>query len=175
MEYFSDHKVIFGRVERVVDGDTIRVRHCPLTCSERDKNTKLSDSTLTIRMYGIDSPELHKQKSDPPSQPFAEEAKEFTSSLVLDKIVQIKLLEKDKYSRAVGKVQTILQQDVSLELAERGLATMYKGVGADYDGKREVFEALQADAKRKKLGVWSLGDQMVSPAEFKRQQKQLHE
>lgn len=123
-------------------------------------------------MYGVDTPELQKKKTGPPSQPFAQEAKDFTSSLILDKKVQIRLLGKDQYSRALGEVETG-PVDVSVALLEQGLATMYIGKGAQYDGKRELMAAMQERAKMKKLGIWSQGDNMVSPAEFKREQKQL--
>lgn len=167
----------------MIDGDTIRVRHCRtrFNCPKPDPNVKrIYDSTLSIRIYGVDAPELQKRKSDPPSQPFAQEATETMSNLVMDKTVRIKLLRKDQYGRAVAKVQAgrnilppFSRKDVSVELAQRGLATVYTGGGAEYDGKREVLEAKQAQAKKKKDGVWSQGDNMMSPAEFKRQQKQL--
>ena len=167
----------------MIDGDTIRVRHCPtrFNCPKPDPNIRrIYDSTLSIRLYGVDCPELQKRKSGPPSQPFAEEAKEITYDLILGRKVQIKLLRKDQYGRAIGKVLTSLRvfppfsrKDISVELTQRGLATIYTGRGAEYDGNRELFEAKQEQAKKKRRGVWSLGDSMVSPAEFKRQQKAL--
>ena len=173
-DYFTENKSIYGRVEKVIDGDTIRVRHCPtfFTCPDPETGKKLSDSTLSIRMYGVDSPELQKKKSDPPSQPFAKEAKDFTSDLIMQKTVEIKLLKKDQYSRAIAKVQSGTQ-DISLELLQRGYATMYKGKGAEYDGNRKVFELAQEVAKQKKVGIWSLEEALVTPAEFKREQRQL--
>jgi endonuclease YncB( thermonuclease family) len=181
--YFKENKVIFGRVERVIDGDTVRVRHCRsrfFGCPKADPNAKrIYDSTLSIRIYAVDCPELQKRKSDPPSQPFAEEATAVTSKLVLNQKVRIKLLSRDQYGRAVGKVQTELQtfppftrKDVSMELARQGLATLYTGGGSQYDGKRDVLEQKIGHAKKKKLGMWSQGDNMMSPADFKRQQKQ---
>ena len=93
--------------------------------------------------------------------------------------MQLKLLRKDQYGRAVCKVETGLQifppftrKDVSIELIRRGLASVYTGGGAEYDGNRAVFETKEAEAKRKKLGLWSQGDNVVSPAEFKRQYRQ---
>ena len=70
--------------------------------------------------------------------PFGDEAKEFTRQLVDQKIVRIKLLRKDQYSRVVAKVTIkgflpFTKKDVTLELAERGLATLYTGGGAEYD------------------------------------------
>jgi len=98
----------------------------------------------------------------------------------LDKKVKIKLLRKDQYGRAVGKVQTSLQafppftrKDVSVQLTKQGLATIYTGGGAEYDGNLELLQTKQKQAQKKKRGVWSQGNNMVSPAEFKRQQKYL--
>lgn len=73
-----------------------------------------------------------------PSMPFGDEATEFTRHLVDHKVVRIKLLRKDQYNRAVAKVTTkgflpFTKKDVTLQLAERGLATLYTGGGAEYD------------------------------------------
>lgn len=142
---------------------------------------RIYDSTMSIRIYGVDSPELQKRRSDPPSQPFAEEAKQLTSDLVFGKKVKLTLLRRDQYGRAVAKIQTtrslktfppLVAKDVSVELTKRGLATLYTGGGAEYDGNRELLQALESKAKKKGRGVWS-DDNFVSPADFKRQQKKL--
>lgn len=134
---------------------------------------------MSIRIYGVDAPELQKRKSDPPSQPFAEESKQVTSDLVLGKTVAVKLLRRDQYGRAVAKVETprrfnsfppFVKRDVSVELTKRGLATLYTGGGAEYDGNREKLESIESRAKKGCKGVWS-DDNYVSPAEFKRMQK----
>ena len=184
-DYFSNFKTIYGRVIRIIDGDTIRVRHCTsrfFGTRRFDPNAKrIYDSTLSIRIYGVDCPELQKRKSDPMSQPFAQEATDFTSKLAMGKLVRIKLLRKDQYGRAIAKVETgrkvmtippLSRKDLSIELMKRGLATLYTGGGAEYDGNRDLLESIQAKAQRKKRGVWSLGDNMISPADFKRRQKQ---
>jgi endonuclease YncB( thermonuclease family) len=178
--YFTEQKSIYGRVERVIDGDTVRVRHCKsrYLCDDRQNQKRIYDSTLSIRLYGIDCPELQKRSTDPPSQPYAEEAKQFTSNLVLGKQVRVTLLRKDQYGRAVSKVETprplipfLGRKDVSIELVDRGLATVYTGGGAEYSGNKELLDKKLSVAKRKKIGIWSQGSEMISPAEFKRQQK----
>ena len=179
----SPYAHLLSLQERVIDGDTIRVRHCPtrFSCPQPDKNTRrIYDSTMSIRLYGVDSPELQKRKSDPPSQPFANEAKEFTSKMVLGKTVKLKLLRKDQYGRALAKVEggrSILppfkKKDVSVELVRKGLATVYTGGGAEYDGNRQILEDLQSEARKSKRGVWSQGGTIQTPAEFKRLQKQM--
>jgi endonuclease YncB( thermonuclease family) len=144
-----------------------------------ESQRRIYDSTMSIRIYGVDAPELQKKKSGPPSQPFADEAKQLTSNLVLGKKVQMKLLRRDQYGRAVAKVQTtrtlktfppFVRKDVSIELTKRGLATLYTGGGAEYDGNRELLESKEGQAKKKRRGIWS-DDSFISPAEFKRQQK----
>jgi endonuclease YncB( thermonuclease family) len=59
-DYFTKNKVIFGMVERVIDGDIIPVRHCPTRfgCPAPDQIRKrIYNSTLSLRRYGIDCPE----------------------------------------------------------------------------------------------------------------------
>lgn len=188
--YFQEHKTIFGRVERVIDGDTVRLRHCKYSryfCENRlgvngSPPRKIYDSTLSLRLYGIDCPELQKGQQQQQSQPFAEEAKQVTSDLVLGKTVQVTLLKKDQYGRALAMIQTprnrivpflpLGRKDLSEELVRRGLATIYTGGGAEYNGKRDVLEQKLKQAQRRRLGIWSLKEQeRVSPAEFKRQQR----
>jgi micrococcal nuclease len=183
--YYSDQRFIFGRVERVIDGDTVRVRHCPSRyfCENRLQKglpKRIYDSTLSIRLYGIDCPELQKRSTDAPSQPFAEQAKQVTSNLVLGKVVKMTLLRKDQYGRALSIIETprnrvlpfLGRQDLSEELLRRGLATIYTAGGAEYAGKRDVLENRQKQAQSKKLNMWSLNEQeRVSPAEYKRQQR----
>jgi micrococcal nuclease len=184
-DYYFQNKVIYGKVERVVDGDTIRVRHCPtrFRCPKTDVNERgIFESTLCIRLYGVDCPDVQKKKSDSTSQPFAEEAKTFISNMVSNKKVRIKLLGKDQHGRAVGKVQTSLKvfppfvrKDLSMELLSQGLATLSPSHGVQSDENRVKLEEKQVQAKKKRRGIWSLGVDMTSPGELKRQQKQVQE
>ena len=168
---------------KAIDGDTIRAVHCPtrFSCPELDKTSRsVARQTMSIRIYAVDCPEIQKRQSDPPSQPYGDEAKEFTSSRLLGDKVKIKLLRKDQYGRAIAKVEygrqmlpPFAKRDLSMELLNEGLASIYTGGGAEYDGKKDEFERVQQRAKARHRGIWSLGDDMVSPAEFKRQQKQM--
>lgn len=151
-------------MERVIDGDTVRIRHIPdlgnwiiqneLQSSSspsqrvRTSNLPIANSTIVVRMYGIDAPETAKKESET-SQPFGENAKQLTKDMTYHKIVAVKLLRRDKYNRIVGEVDTfpgtasIIQpsktttsggvKDMSVELASRGLAVLYTGAGAEYD------------------------------------------
>lgn len=128
---------------------------------------------------GVDCPELAKNKKQT-TQPYGDEAKQFTEILCLHKVVKITLLRKDQYGRAVCAVETMPtagvlfrwvpgrgRKDVSIELAKAGMAELYTGGGAEYFNQREVIESVIAEAKRQKRGIWSLKNR-VSAAEQKR-------
>lgn len=138
--YFEEKRSIYGFVERVMDGDTIRISHAPFYPFDGKVPSPItkrgiSDMTIAVRLYGIDAPEVAKNKNQT-SQPFGEESKQFTSDTVFHKMVKVTLLQKDKYGRVVGAVETIdglvPSKDLSIELAKRGLAELYTGGGAQY-------------------------------------------
>lgn len=175
---YKKNKVIRGRVVKVIDGDTIRIRHTPLypISKKGEYCGKLSECTISVRLYGVDAPETAKFGN--PEQPYAREAKEYVAKQVDGKIVRVKLLRKDQYSRAVGKVTKrnnilpFLRTDLTKGLAEKGYATLYTGGGAEYDGKRDVLEKKIQRAQRRKRGIWSNGvGNHVDPAAYKREIK----
>jgi endonuclease YncB( thermonuclease family) len=141
--YFTDQRTIYAYVERIIDGDTIRVRHVPFYSwtgrSPQPLTTRgIADQTLSIRIYGVDCPEI--AKNGKAGQPFAEEAKQFASNLMLNRMVKITFLRRDQYGRAVSAVETVSPwwalgfgvKDLSLELASAGLGELYVGGGAEY-------------------------------------------
>ena len=175
---YKKNKIIRGRVVKVIDGDTIRIRHTPLypLFKKGDYCGKLSECTVSVRLYGVDAPETAKFGN--PEQPYAREAKEYVTRLVDGQMVRVKLLRKDQYSRAVAKVTVrnrvlpFLRTDLTKGLAERGYATLYTGGGAEYDGKRDVLEKKIRRAQKKKKGIWSKGvGNHVDPAAYKREIK----
>ena len=175
---YQKNKIIRGRVVKVIDGDTIRIRHTPLypLAKRGDYCGKLSECTVSVRLYGVDAPETAKFGN--PEQPYAREAKEYIARHVDGKMVRVKLLRKDQYSRAVAKVTVrhrvlpFLRTDLTKGLAERGYATLYTGGGAEYDGKREVLEKKIRRAQRRRRGIWSNGvGNHVDPAAYKREIK----
>jgi len=147
--YFEENRSIYGYTERILDGDTIRVRHVPgysFTNQTPEPLAKrgIADDTLLIRLYGVDCPEIAKNKNQT-TQPFGEEAKQFTSNLVYHQMVKVTFLRRDRYGRAIAMVETLPAggyllsglpglgtRDLTLELAREGLAELYKGGGAEY-------------------------------------------
>ncbi len=124
----------------------------------------------------MDAPETAKFGN--PGQQFAQDAKDYIFSNVHDKIVRIKLLRKDQYSRVIGSVTIrnkylpFLKTDLSIGLIDKGYATIYTGGGAEYDGKRSELEMKMQRAQQKKRGIWIKGvDSFVDPAAYKREMK----
>ena len=88
------------------------------------------------------------------------------------------VLHDGKHQRAVCAVTYekgplgLLREDLSLELLRKGLATVYKSAGAEYNGRTlEALDTMGSDARKKGVGMWSEGWPSViveSPAEYKR-------
>ena len=179
--YFKDKKAIRGKVIKIIDGDTIRIRHTPLyPLSKGEKgciDRKLTECTISVRLYGVDAPETPKFGNE--GQPYAQEAKEYVSKQVYDKNVKIKLLRKDQYSRVVGSVTSqkykyipFIQTDLSQELAANGYASLYTGGGSEYNGNIDKLNRKIKRAQNKKIGIWSNGvDGFVDPATYKKEVK----
>ncbi|MCK9253335.1 MAG: thermonuclease family protein [Clostridiales bacterium] len=134
-------------VIRVIDGDTVRVQNA-------------SGERLTVRIIGIDCPELD-------GEPFAEEARRRAEELVLNQTV---FLERDnggedRYGRLLRYVwlnvpdviddASIRSQNVSAVLLLEGLARA--AAYSDNTKYAPVFEALDHEAQTAGRGFWRDG------------------
>jgi endonuclease YncB( thermonuclease family) len=133
--------IITGKVVGIADGDTFAI------LTEGNKQVK-------IRFYGIDCPES--------GQDFGNKAKQFTSSLAFSKTVSIQTKDIDRYGRTIGIVTLPDSTILNEELLKAGLAWHYK-----YYDKSEKYAALENAAKAKKVGIWSMINQ-IAPWEFRR-------
>ncbi|GIW43492.1 MAG: hypothetical protein KatS3mg077_0774 [Candidatus Binatia bacterium] len=115
-------------VVAVSDGDTFVVRY--------------GGRNLRIRLAEVDAPELR--------QPYGREARAFTARLVIDKVVHIEPRAVDRYDRIVARVRTADGKNLCEELLRNGLAWWYRR----YSNDRHL-EALEAEAKRQKRGLWA--------------------
>ena len=135
-----------GMVVGVTDGDTIKVM------GAHNKQVK-------IRLYGIDTPER--------GQPFGKRAKQFTSKMVYGKVVEVEVMDTDRYGRTVAMIyadKNLLNE----ELVKAGLAWVY------YQYCHELICHAWADyqfaAKLDKRGLWRDPDP-IPPWEFRRQRR----
>lgn len=170
---------------RIADGDTIRCRHIPLAWNRLEGKDamglttgRLYHETLLLRLCGVDAPETAKFGHS--GQPFSKEATDFVRNACLNSIVWIKLLGRDQYGRPLVVVWipppktfwcccTKPPRDIGEALLSEGLATMYYGKGAQYGGKKEIYEKRVEEARNARKGIWSLGsDIRESPRAYKR-------
>lgn len=124
---FVQDKVFYGKVVRVIDGDTIVVLN--------DLNVQIK-----IRLEGIDCPES--------KQDFGTQAKKATSGLCFGKRVKVVQSGIDRYDRVLA---FIFIGDVCLneELLKQGMAWHYKRYNQDPE-----LAQLEATARKLKVGLW---------------------
>jgi endonuclease YncB( thermonuclease family) len=116
-----------GKVIAVTDGDTIKVVH--------DGNIE------KIRLSDIDCPEK--------SQPFGNQAKNFTSSMVFGNTVIIHSRGTDRYERTIGDVLLPNGTDLNRALVKNGFAWWYQRYSKD-----ESYRQLEASARNQRIGLW---------------------
>ena len=139
------------KVSRVTDGDTIQVR---------DGRVE-----KTIRLVGIDAPEISHKKREP-SQPYAQAATKFLAGLVLNTSVEVKEYGPDRYGRTLGVV-FVAGKNVNLEMIKVGYAEVYRGTpAAGFDSA--PYWKVEEEARATKKGMWAQGDKYVSPREWRR-------
>lgn len=129
-----------AEVERTVDGDTFIAQ---LADGSRER----------VRMLLIDTPETKKEGT--PVQPFGPEASEYSKKLLTGREVELEFDEepRDQYDRMLAYVY-LGGESVNEKLLEQGLARVV--VYKPNDKYVKEFRDLQAKAKSKKLGVWSI-------------------
>ena len=137
---------------RVYDGDTIKVSD--------------NDTEIIIRLVGIDAPETSNKTQ--PEQPFSKWATKVLAELVLNKTVKIESCGIDRYGNTLGVVY-IDGKNINLKMLKVGLAEVYKG-DLPKDFNLKPYQWAEAKAKKAGRGMWILGDQYVSPREWRRSQ-----
>ena len=139
----TSENTISGKVVSVADGDTITVLDS-------------SNTQHKIRIYGIDCPESH--------QDFGQKAKQFTSDMVFGKMVEVRVMDTDRYGRTVGIVN-IGGKCLNEELVKNGMAWFY----GQYCKSPfcSQWSQYQEEARNKKIGLWSMQNP-VPPWDFRR-------
>ena len=134
----------------VYDGDTI-------TVAENGKE-------ITIRLVGIDAPEISMIKHVP-GQPFCLKAKEYLSTLVLNKVVHIKFYGKDASGQPLGEI-FVEKVNINIEMIRAGLAEVYRGSPAR-NLEINAYREAEGKAKENIKGIWELRDQYFSPWDWR--------
>ena len=130
---------VTARVERVIDGDTIRVRH--------------QGNSYTVRLIGVDTPETkHPTKA---VQHFGREASAFTKAHLEGKIVA---LARDRTGDTVDRYGRLLRyvlldgDNFNARLIREGYAHAYRRFPFS---KRIEFIQLEEQARRRGIGLWN--------------------
>jgi endonuclease YncB( thermonuclease family) len=138
IEEFTD------KVIGVMDGDTIKVL--------------INKQTITVRLEGIDAPEL--------GQSYGKKAKAALTEMVASKTATVQKTGTDKYGRTLGVV-IVGNVDADAKLVEDGWAWHFKKYNSD-----ERLARLEEAARSAKLGLW-VDENSLAPWEFRARQKTL--
>ncbi|HQR89362.1 MAG: nuclease [Caulobacter sp. 12-67-6] len=121
--------VIACTAPKVHDGDTLR-------CGAQ-----------RVRLFGVDAPELRRGKT--PAEPFAYEARDLLIDLTRGR-VGCRIVNRDRYGRAVGRCWSSASPDLNAALIASGLVTEYRRYS------KGAYSAVQAEARNAKRGQWAL-------------------
>ena len=126
-------------VERFVDGDTIAVN--------------MGDTTESIRMIGIDTPETHKPNT--PVQCYGPAAAAYTKNLIGTGKIRLeadaKSQNRDRYNRLLRYVYLTDGRLVEKELIKNGYGFAYTQFPFS---KSDEFVAAETEAKHADRGLW---------------------
>ena len=137
-------KEIVGNVNRVIDGDTIELKHAA--------------KMLKIRLTGIDAPE-----SD---QPFGQEATRYLSELIIHQQVLVTYDRTDRYGRLLGKI-ILDETDINLALIRNGYAWWYRYYRDQQSAQDQMlYESAELEAKALKRGLWTI-DNPINPYDWR--------
>lgn len=144
----SQDLVLPGRVLRVTDGDTVRVR--------------LDSGPINVRLHAVDAPEI--------SQPWGREARDaLARRLPVGRAVQLEVTDQsDGYGRMVARVVTD-GADIDAWLVRSGHAFVYR----QYAGREDAdLCRLEHQARIGRDGLWGLPAQRrVAPWEWRRNKR----
>jgi micrococcal nuclease len=144
------------KVVRVYDGDTIKaVGH---------------DIEIKVRLVGIDAPETSKGKRQT-GQPFGRKAEKHLAGLVLNKIVDIRGYGSDRYGRILGEI-FVDDKNVNLDMVKNGYAEVYSGQPPRGFYLRD-YNTAETLARLSNRGIWSQGEDYISPAFWRKNQKRV--
>ena len=141
------------RVTKVYDGDTLKA--------------EMSDSVIYIMLLGIDAPEV-PSRIGIQGQPFAKEAKELLSSLVLNKTVKVEGYGMGPYpDNNIISVIFLKDKNINLEMVKSGLAEAQR---ENFPKNFDIAPYIRAEkqARESKKGMWALGNKYISPKEWRK-------
>jgi len=130
-----------GKCVGVLDGDTIYIDH--------DGQIEKAD------LWGIDCPEL--------GQPYGLQARQYTTSRVLNQPVRVHVKGRTSSGRLLGWIDTVGGSTLNEDLVANGLAWWTKKVAKD----EILLPLLEDTARQDKRGLWADKDP-ISPSKWRK-------
>jgi len=118
------------KVDRVIDGDTIRVI--------------FKSKSIKVRLWGIDTPEYY--------QAYSKAAKKFTTRLVKNTSVQLEVKDWDDYGRMVASVIMADGRSLNEELLKSGFAWVHVYYCKEVICKK--WYEYEKMARKNRIGLW---------------------
>jgi micrococcal nuclease len=134
---------ITGRVVAVPAGDRLRVAS--------------AGAVVTVRLAGVACPEK--------GQPYAEEARRFTSKLALRTVVTVRVTDRDRAGHSAGEVTLMDGKSLNREVLRAGYGWWHQ-----YTSKDGALREIEREARRQRRGLWR-DSEPQPPWEFKRKKK----
>lgn len=136
-------RTVEGTVTQVTDGDSLKVKTA-------------EDTKLTVRLYGIDAPEVERvnrktARISKQGQPYGKSSYEVLEAKVLKRKVRVDIIDIDRYKRMVGIVY-LNGKDINLEMVRGGWAWAYR----EYLDRpyASIYIEAEKEARDKKAGLW---------------------
>ena len=149
--------VLSVKVQRVVDGDTVRVLRTGFWQS------LFSGDPIVVRLYGMDAPESE--------QKFGKEStNELLKMLRPRRGLKLEVQDYDRYDRLVGLLyyrSAGRTKSLNFFMVEKGWAHAY----TRYGGSDLGFEEAEGRAKSKKLGIWKRDTEKELPEDWRRRKR----
>ena len=138
------------KVVKIFDGDTIQVEGF--------------DLRFTIRLVGIDTPELGRKRQK--SQPYSQQAKQKLTRLIQKKTISLKQYGIGGYNRVLAEI-FVGPTNVNLEMVRSGLAEVYRGKRPNGFDSNLYLQA-EKQAKHSLKGMWVQGTAYKSPWQWRK-------
>lgn len=138
------------KVEKVYDGDTIRVRGMGFV--------------FKVRLVGIDAPEIGYDGQR--SQPFSQQSKSYLKSLIDQQWVRIKSHGIGGFNRQLAEV-FVGNLNINIEMIRAGLAEVYRGKKpSSLDSQTYLNE--ESHARNFRKGMWVQRSSYQSPKQWRK-------
>ncbi len=125
-----------------------------LVVSVHDGDTLKLDDGRTIRLSGIDAPEI--------AQPFGIESRDLLLKLTRKKMIRVEFHGRDRYGRMIGEL-FVGKRSINRSMVSRGAAWWFRR----YAQKDTSLRSLESSAREHRNGLWKSPD-AVAPWKWRK-------